>query len=72
MQELHFKFVQGFETLRIGRKDLAKPRVNRKVPDWYASSFQPSITPACADITAPGEAQGRGFTHGHAKGRPQD
>ena len=71
MQELHFKYVQGFETLRIGRKDLAKPRVNRRVHDWYASSLQPSITPACADITAPREAQGRGFTHGHAKGRPQ-
>jgi len=68
MQELHFKFVHGFDTLRIGRKTVCKPGIKVVRHDWYASNLQPSITPAAADATLPGEAQGRGFTHGHAKG----
>ena len=52
----------------IGRRTLVKPTIGKLRDDWYASSLQPSITPAAADMCAPGEAQGRGFTHGHAKG----
>ena len=33
-----------------------------------ASSLQPSVAPGTADVQAPLEAQGRGFTHGHGKG----
>ena len=40
MQELHFKFVQGFDTLRIGRKTLSKPGITVVRHDWYASSLQ--------------------------------
>ena len=68
MQELHFGQVQGFERLQIGRTSLVQPSIGSARHDWYASSLQPSITPSAADLTAPGEAQGRGFQHAHAKG----
>ena len=37
-----------------------------------ATSLQPSLTPGTADMQSPGEGQGRGFTHGHAKGHGID
>ena len=39
MQELHFKFVHGFDTLRIGRKTFCKPGIRVVRHDWYASNL---------------------------------
>jgi len=68
MQELHFSHIQGLEKLSIGRQVLIKPTMGKGAHDSYASRLQPAITPAAADVCAPGEAQGRGFQHAHAKG----
>ena len=39
-----------------------------EVHDNCAASLQPSIAPGVEDLQQPLEAQGRGFSHGHAKG----
>ena len=66
MSELHYRFILGVERLHIGRTTLARPM--RPVQDEVASSLQPCIAPGTTDVQAPLEAQGRGFTHAHAKG----
>ena len=66
MSELHYRFIIGVERLHIGRVTLARPPC--PVHDDVASSLQPSIAPGTADVQAPLEAQGRGFTHAHDKG----
>ena len=66
MSELHYRFIIGVQRLHIGRTTLARPL--RPVQDEVASSLQPCIAPGTTDVQAPTEAQGRGFTHAHAKG----
>jgi hypothetical protein len=68
MQTLHFGCLHGFDMLHIGRVDLVSPSKKHPRHDTFASKLQPAITPAAADVELPGEAQGRGFTHGHGKG----
>ena len=67
MSELHYRYNGGLEWLHIGRITLARP--SAPVHDDVASSLQPSIAPGTTDLQAPLENQGRGFTHGHGKGR---
>ena len=64
--ELSHRFLLGLERLHTGRVALAKPSGPRH--DNSASSLQPSLAPGLADLQAPEESQGRGFTHAHAKG----
>ena len=68
MQTLHFGCLHGFDKLHIGRDNLVSPSRKHPRHDSFASKLQPAITPAAADVEVPGEAQGRGFTHGHGKG----
>ena len=68
MQTLHFSCLHGFDQLHIGRVNLVSPSRKHPRHDSFASKLQPAITPAAADVEVPGEAQGRGFTHGHGKG----
>ena len=68
MQTLHFGCLHGFDKLHIGRVNLVSPSRKHPRHDSFASKLQPAITPAAADVEVPGEAQGRGFTHGHGKG----
>jgi len=68
MQTLHFGCLHGFDRLHIGRVNLVSPSKKHPHHDSFASKLQPAITPAAADVAVPGEAQGRGFTHGHGKG----
>ena len=68
MQTLHFGVLHGFERLHIGRQVLVRPFGGGARHDCFASKLQPAVTPAAADVSVPGEAQGRGFTHGHGKG----
>ena len=68
MQTLHFGCLHGFDMLHIGHVDLVSPSRKHPRHDNFASKLQPAITPAAADVELPGEAQGRGFTHGHGKG----
>ena len=68
MQTFHFGCLHGFDKLRIGLVDLISPSRKHPRHDSFASKLQPAITPAAADVEVPGEAQGRGFTHGHGKG----
>jgi hypothetical protein len=68
MQTLHFGVLHGFDTLHIGRVNLVERYKKQPRHDSFASKLQPAITPAAADVEVPGEAQGRGFTHGHGKG----
>ena len=67
-QTLHFGCLHGFDQLHIGRVNLVSPSSKHPRHDSFASKLQPAITPAAADVEVPGEAQGRGFTHGHGKG----
>ena len=68
MQTLHFGCLHGFDKLHIGHVNLISPSKKHPRHDSFASKLQPAITPAAADVEVPGEAQGRGFTHGHGKG----
>ena len=68
MQTLHFGVLHGLDRLHIGRLRLISGDKNEPRHDSFASKLQPAITPAAADVEVPGEAQGRGFTHGHGKG----
>ena len=67
-QTLHFGCLHGFDKLHIGQVNLISPSREHPRRDSFASKLQPAITPAAADVEVPGEAQGRGFTHGHGKG----
>ena len=66
MTELHYRYIIGVERLHIGRPVLARPQA--AVQDGVAASLQPCVAPGTTDVQVPLEAQGRGFTHGHAKG----
>ena len=68
MQTLHFSCLHGFDRLHIGGVNLVSPSRKHPRHDSFASKLQPAITPAAADVEVLGEAQGQGFTHGHAKG----
>ena len=77
MTELHYRYIVGINELHVGRLTLARPvrwdPDNEEDDDGpkhddYASSLQPSVAPAAADVQAPFEGQGRGFTHSHGKG----
>ena len=64
--ELHFRYIQGLDRFHFGRKQLANNLGARD--DNLATSLQPSVSPGTSDVQAPGESQGRGFEHTHAKG----
>ena len=65
MEELSFRYICGFDELHIGRTHLAQQTDGRE--DDAAGSLQAGLVPVAAAAMAPGEHQGRGFMHAHAK-----